>query len=476
MTKIPSLEVIASAVQSGAVTCGALTTMALKRIERLNPELNAFVYVDTDGALAAAAEIDARIARGEEVGPLAGLPFAVKDLDDAAGMPTAKGSRWFAGRGPVARDDIHVERLRAAGAVPIGKTATPEFGASGFCTSLVHGTTRNPWDHSRTPGGSSGGSAAAVSTGMVPFATASDGAGSIRTPAAFTGLPGLRPGYGRVPSFASNHLAQNAVNFALAPSVADTALLLDVCVGEDRRDRTSLPSPAISYRSAIKDLDVRGLRIAFSLNYGIGEVDHEVAGIVIQSYKELCAAAGLEPVEVDVTLPFLYDTSSKVDGVDRWIGLADGLWPERAGELNPMLQQRWELSSKMLVMDLGSVYTARRRIEHQVARLFDEFDVLVTPATGVAPFAAEGPYPDRINGVPGHPFVGLSQPIMPSLCNLPAISVPAGLTGDGLPVGMQIIASLHREDVCLRLAYLYEQAQPWLRHPANEDGFATLFA
>src|SRR5690242_12185095 len=211
-----------------------------------------------DSARAAAAEVDAKVAAGrlDELGPLAGVPFGVKDLEDCAGMPTTQGSRWFADDPVKTTDSIHVGRLRAAGAIPVGKTATPEFGEWGYTASPLLGVTRNPWDHARTPGGSSGGSAAAVAAGMVPFCTASDGGGSIRTPASFTGLVGLKCTYGRIPTFGSTHLAQNAVNGCLATTVADTARLLDVMAGPDPRDRTCLPAPNGSYVDALTTVEL----------------------------------------------------------------------------------------------------------------------------------------------------------------------------------------------------------------------------
>ena len=211
------------------------------------------------------------------LGPLAGVPFGVKDLEDCAGMPTTKGSRWFAGGPPKTTDSLHVGRLRAAGAIPIGKTATPELGAWAYTASPLLGVTRNPWDLSRTPGGSSGGSSAAVSVGMVPFGTASDGGGSIRTPAAFTGLVGLRPSYGRIPTLGDTHLAQNAVVGCVTTTVADTALLLDVMAGPDARDRTCLPAPPVRYLDSLEQLDLSGLRVGWSVDLGFAVVDPEVA-------------------------------------------------------------------------------------------------------------------------------------------------------------------------------------------------------
>lgn len=465
------LEDLATAVKGRDVAASELVRLCLERIEESADRLNAFVHVDRCGAEHAAAEIDRRIGAGEDPGPLAGIPFGVKDLEDAVGMPTAKGSRWFVGGPPASRDDLHVARLRAAGAIPIVKTATPQFGSSAFTTSPVHGTTRNPWDPTRTPGGSSGGSAAAVAAGVVPFCTASDGGGSIRSPAAFTSLPGLRPTYGRVPTLGSTHVAQNAVNFALAPTTADTALLLDLTAGHHPLDRTSLPPPPGRYRSAVDDLDVHGLAVAFSPSYGIGPVDAEVERLAADAFAALATAADLAVTELDTRLELLYDTYAKIEGVDRWIDLPAGLWPDRAGELGEPLASGWHSGARARLPQLGAVYTQRRRIEHTVAAWFEHIDVLVTPTVGVPAFAAEGPIPTTINGTGVHPFVGLAQPIMPSLCNLPAISVPVGLTRQGLPVGMQIIARRHREDVCLRLALLWEVAKAWPRLASLETGF-----
>src|ERR1039458_10048537 len=264
--EMPSVSDAAVLVRVGDLSAEELTRMCLENIEAENPALNAFVFVDEEHAITSAKEVDRAIREGRsnELGPLAGVPFGVKDLEDCAGMPTTLGSRWFADGPSKSSDSIHVGRLRRAGAIPVGKTATPEFGAWAYTASPLLGVTRNPWDLGRTPGGSSGGSSAAVSSGMVPFATASDGGGSIRTPAAFTGLVGLRACYGRVPTFGDTHLAQNAVVGSVTTTVADTALLLDVMAGPDGRDRTCLPSPVGSYVEALARPDLSRLGGAWS--------------------------------------------------------------------------------------------------------------------------------------------------------------------------------------------------------------------
>ena len=228
-TPLPSAIDTADLIRRGEVSAREIVTTCLERLGAHPPTLNAVVHVDAGAALAAADRVDAARLAGDDLPPLAGVPFGVKDLEDSVGMPTTRGSRWYADAAAATRDDIHVARFRAAGAIPIGKTATPEFGAWGYTASPLLDVTRNPWNPQCTPGGSSGGTAAAVSAGVVPFGTASDGGGSIRGPGSSCGLPGLKPTYGRVPTFGVTRHAQNAVNFALATTMADTALLLGWC-------------------------------------------------------------------------------------------------------------------------------------------------------------------------------------------------------------------------------------------------------
>src|SRR5437879_1590834 len=246
--EMPSAIEAAAAIKEGRYTASALVERCIDEINEHNEALNAFVYTDFDSARATAEAIDAEIAagRGETLGPLAGVPFGVKDLENCAGLPTSHGSLLYKGRPPVDHDSIHVSRLRAAGAVPVGKTAAPEFGAIAYTSTPAWGTTRNPWNLERTPGGSSGGSAAAVAAGLVPFCTASDGGGSTRIPAAFTGLVGFKASYGRIPH---EHAAasQTTCVGALTTTVADAAWHLDVAAGPDDRDRVSLPPPGVVF-------------------------------------------------------------------------------------------------------------------------------------------------------------------------------------------------------------------------------------
>lgn len=452
----------AELVRSGQASAREMVQAALERIEEHDAGLNAFCHLDPAGALAAADRVDAARAAGEPLGPLAGVPFGVKDLEDCAGMPTTKGSRWFAAAGPASRDDPHVERLRAAGAIPVGKTATPEFGAWGYTASPLLGVTRNPWNPQRTPGGSSGGTAAAVSAGMVPFGTASDGGGSIRGPGASCGLPGLKPTYGRVPTLGMTRAAQNAVVFALATTVHDTAQLLDVVVGPDPRDRTSIPAPGVGYLDVVEHLDVSGLRATWSSDLGFVVVDPEVESVTSAAAGRLIDAAGLERTGTDVRFEDYILTYVVAEGADMFVDAPPG-WESRLDELDPLVVSGWEYLSTMTLPAFARTERERRALELQVAELFEHTDVLLTPTNACAPFAAAGPMPEQIGGRACHGGHAALLTMLANLANLPSITLPAGTTADGLPLGLMVTAPRHREDLCLRLARIWEQAAPWPR-------------
>ena len=460
---MPSAAEAAELVRRGEVSARELVTACLDGIEREQARLNAFVHVDAEGALAAADRVDAARRAGDELGPLAGVPFGVKDLEDAAGMPTRRGSRWYADAGPAARDDVHVARFRAAGAIPVGKTATPEFGAWGYTASPLTGVTRNPWNPDRTPGGSSGGTAAAVSAGVLPFGTASDGGGSIRGPGSSCGLPGLKPTYGRVPTFGVTRHAQNAVNFALATTVADTALLLDLAAGPDHRDRTCLPPPGVRYTDVIEQLDVAGLRATWSADLGFVVVDPEVDRITARAAARLIDAAGLHRVDADTGFDDYIGVYVKIEGADKFVD-APSWWAERLDELDPLSAGGWPATAKVTLPAFARVERERRRLELRVAELFEHTDVLLTPTNACPPFAAAGPMPTEIGGRPCHGGHAALLTMLANVVNLPAITLPAGVSADGLPVGLMVTAPRHREDICLRLARLWEQAAPWPRH------------
>ena len=454
---------IASAVRSGQVKAVEVLEECLHAIDATNGTLNAFVVVDADAARQAAEAIDADVARGLDPGLLAGVPFGVKDLSDAAGLPTSHGSLLYKGRPPVAQDSVDVARMRGAGAVVVGKTAAPEFGSVCFTSTKAWGTTRNPWDTAMTPGGSSGGSAAAVAAGMVPIATASDGGGSTRIPAAFSGLFGMKASWGRIPHPDAG-ASQTSVFGVLSTTVADSARHLDVCCGPDDRDRTSLPRPTCgSYEALIETLPVAGLRIGWSPDLGFAVVEPEVAELSRAAAEDLCDACGVELTELDVRITDPVRAWGGVNVLDLYQDLEPGMWPDRADELEAMNRWTLEQFDKVVPAQMARIWQRRMRLEQEIAAVHAEVDVLLTPATAVPAFAADGPLPAIINGEKVHPAMAVPFTMVANLCWNPAASVPAGLTASGLPVGLQIQGRRHADEVVLRLARLFEQARPWPR-------------
>ena len=464
MTSASAIE-IAESVRRGERKAVEVLDEALEAIGRTNPQLNAFVHLDPDLARAAAAAVDAKVASGDDPGALAGVVIGVKDLEDCAGMPTSHGSLLFKGRPAVPTDSVHVARLRAAGAVPVGKTAAPEFGAVALTDTKAWGVTRNPWDPSKTPGGSSGGSASAVAAGMVTMATASDGGGSTRIPAAFCGLVGFKPSFGRIPH-PGNQPSATTMYGALVTTVADAARHLDVASGPHDRDRLSLPKADVRYEEAIESLDVSGLRALWSTDLGFAIVDPEVAEIAEAAGRELVAAARLQEAggRVELTDPTKMWWSNGV--LDLYMDVERGMWPERGEELMDYVRIPLSRNDQVRPDQIARIWQRRQRLDDELAELFSRVDVLLTPSTAVPAYAAEWPMPFEINGERVHPSMNVPFTMLANLGWHPAVSVPAGVTSAGLPVGLQIQCRRHADELPLRLARLFEQARPWPRTAA----------
>jgi aspartyl-tRNA(Asn)/glutamyl-tRNA(Gln) amidotransferase subunit A len=455
---------VAEAVRRGERKATEVLDDALAAVAAGNDALGAFVHVDETGARAAAEAVDAAVAAGRDPGRFAGVPIGVKDLEDCAGMPTTRGSLLYADRPPVAEDSVHVARLRAAGAVPIGKTAAPEFGTLNFTKTKVFGVARNPWNPAHTPGGSSGGSAAAVAAGLVPAATASDGGGSTRIPAAFCGLVGFKPSHGRIPHPGTPG-SETSVFGLLTTTVADAARHLDVTAGPDDRDRFSLPRPPIGYEDAIESLPVRGLRARWSPDLGFARCDPEVRSLAEAAARALADAAGLELDDEAVTLTDPVRAWLGAGAMDLWLDLEDGMWPGVADDLTRYSRSVLEQTETYPLPRFAKATERREQLVLDAARLFADVDVVLTPTTAVPAFAAEGPPPAEIDGAPAPPIGASATPftMLANLCWNPAISVPAGLTAAGLPVGLQVVAGRHHDEIPLRLARIWEQARPWPR-------------
>lgn len=452
----------AAEVREGKTSAAALVEAALERVAKHNKELNAFIIVDEALARREAARVDLVVKEGRDPGPLAGVPFGVKDADACAGLPLSHGSRVGQGRPPVERDSVHIGRLRGAGAVPIGVTAAPEFGALSWTRSKAWGVTRNPWNLERTPGGSSGGSAAAVAAGIVSFATAGDGGGSTRIPAGYTGLVGHKPSFGRIPREGAT-TSQTAVWGALVTTVRDAARHLDVAAGPDDCDRTSLPPAGLRYEETIETLDVRGLRCMWSPDLGFAAVEPEVRSLCEQAATRLIDAAELSRCEVPLALDDLFHAWSNSSAIDVWLHLERGDWPDRAADFGGNIRESLAATSKITLPWYTKVLRGRTALERQTSEIFAGTDVLLTPTTAVPAHVAEGPPPGEIDGKEVHPAMAVPFTMLANLCWNPAVSVPAGVTQGGLPVGLQIMTRRHADDVALRLARIAEQTFPWPR-------------
>ncbi|MBK5222891.1 MAG: amidase [Acidimicrobiia bacterium] len=460
---------LAESVRAGERSAEELLDRALAAIAEVEPALNAWAVIDEGLAREAARAVDAAVASGHDPGPLAGVPFGVKDLEDCAGLTTGHGSLLYRDHPPATSDSVHVARMRAAGAVPVGKTTAPEFGTLSLTRNKSTGVTRNPWNPERTPGGSSGGSAAAVAAGTLPLATASDGGGSIRIPASFSGLFGFKASHGRVPHPAP-HASQTAVLGVVTTTVRDAARHLDVAAGPDDTDRLSLPPPSTRYEDAIETFDVGGLRVAWSLDLGFAVVDPEVADITRAAAEVLISAADLERVERTPALtdPVRVWTSSGAP--DLWLDLEPDMWPSVADDVTLHVRRSFEQTESFTLPRYARVLERRQQLQRDMAAMYADVDVWLTPTTAVAAFAAEGPPPKEIAGVEVGPAMATPFTMLSNLTGGPACSVPAGFTSEGLPVGLQIMGRRHADEVVLRLARIFEQSQPWPRWAPSAGG------
>jgi aspartyl-tRNA(Asn)/glutamyl-tRNA(Gln) amidotransferase subunit A len=458
MPYTPARELV-RLIKSGELTPREVMEETLARIEALNPALNAFVSLHPEGALKEAEKLTEHIASGRECGPLAGIPVGVKDLEDAKGFVTSFGSVPFKENVAVA-DSTQVARLKAAGAIVIGKTNTPEFGFTGFTKNRVFGVTRNPWDRDRTPGGSSGGSAAAVAAGMVPITTGSDAGGSIRIPASYCGCFGLKPSFGRIPL---GPLSQLLMFDMWSPGpltwdVRDAARYLDCVSGYHPCDPKSLPAPALSYEKCL-ERTVSGLRMGFSPSLGYARVAKDVLERVQEAVK------GFEEMGHTVELwegrlPDSSATWANLMNCDLLGQLRHTLRAYR-DDIGKTLVRSLENAGSLTMADQIDAQRVRSKLHRKLWRFFEDYDLLLTPTMPTEAFGAKGPPPSQIDGKP-IPLLGAVAFTYPfNLTGHPAASVPAGFTENGLPVGLQIIGPHLRDDLVLQTAHACEEARPW---------------
>jgi aspartyl-tRNA(Asn)/glutamyl-tRNA(Gln) amidotransferase subunit A len=454
----PAIE-LRNLIRSKDLSPVELIEATLTRIKAVNPHLNAFVALRADEALEEAKALAEDIAAGKDRGPLAGIPIGVKDMEDTRGMVTSFGSIPFKDN-MVQNDSVQVARLKAAGAIVVGKTNTPEFGFTGFTKNRLHGVTGNPWNPECTPGGSSGGAAAAVAGCMVPLATGSDAGGSIRIPASYCGCFGFKPSYGRIPlgPLPALHMSHTWHLGPLSRTVTDAALYLDCVAGYHPADPDSLPRPYLSYVDCLGKLP-GGLKIGFSPDLGYARVQKDVASVVDQALK---AFEDLGHT-VDIwhgKIPRVDDAWSKLMTYELYAMVHRQLDDIRA-EMGRTLVNSLDQAKKLEVHDFIAIQNARAELNDTLAGFFTEFDLLLTPTMPTEAFAAKGPPPEEIDGQPITLLDAVAFTYPFNLSGHPAATVRAGLTVNGLPAGLQIIGPRHRDERVLQAAYAYEQIRPW---------------
>lgn len=451
---------LAARIRSRDLSPVELMESCLSRIEKTNRVLNAFIAMKPEQALAEARALADRIARGEDPGPLAGIPIGVKELEDVEGFPSTHASVPFKDCYP-ARDSIQVERLRRAGGIILGKTNSPEFGSTAFTRNLLFGVTRNPWSPDRTPGGSSGGSSAAVASGMVPLATGSDGGGSIRIPACYTGLFGMKCTFGRIPRgpFEMLEWGDTVVFGPLTRTVRDAALYLDAVVGAHPADPDSLPHPGMSYIAVLERLPPR-LRIAWSPTLGYARSQPDVMREVMTAVN-VFEKLGHSVEEIDDVFPQAALAWAMIAGAEVYAEIADHIEAHRS-EFGRGFLAGTELMRNVTPDRYGQAQRVRAELVNILWRLFDRYDLLLTPTLPTEAFDANGKMPAEIDGRPVESpieFVAFTYPF--NLTGHPAASVRAGFTDAGLPAGLQIVGPRHRDDLVLQASYAYECERPW---------------
>ena len=448
---------LARMIQTREVSATEVMTAHLSQIKRINPIVNAIcTLIDEEAALAAAKKADDDLAKGKRPGPLHGLPHAVKDLVPTAGIRTTFGSRIYKDFVPDT-DGLIVERLKAAGAIIIGKTNTPEFGAGSQTFNEVFGATRNPYDLTKTCGGSSGGAAVALACGMVPLADGSDLGGSLRNPASFCNVVGFRPAEGRIPVYppVKGSIAP-AVEGPMARSVADVAFLLSVLAGPDPRAILSIDEPGSIFSRPL-ERDFRGTRIAWSRNLGrypVEPVVNEVCDRARPIFEALgCEIADGEPDFRDadeIFQVFRAWTYAQTRGEDL---------KRHRGLIKDTVIWNIEQGMKLNILDVARASDKQLDLKARVRAFMERNEFLVLPVSQVAPFSVEVDWIREINDTRMETYIDwMATCYAITVTGLPAISVPCGFTSDGLPVGLQIVGRDEREFDVLQLAFAFEQA------------------
>ena len=451
---------LAQNIRNKKVSSLEATENFFQRIDQLDSQLHSYLTLCRDQALADARAADAAVQEGTKLGPLHGVPISIKDLETTKGVVTTMGSAIFKDRVPD-MDSIVVERIKAAGAVILGKTNTPEFGQSGTTENKLGEPCRNPWNTDRTPGGSSGGAAAALAAGLCTLSMGTDGGGSVRIPASFTGLFGIKPTQGRVPRFggygrpSANHFSQSG---PITRTVADSALLLQVIAGPDTRDITSIRETAPDF-SANLSSGVSGMRLAWSSDLGYAAVDPEVVDITKQAaMKFIGLGANIDDAKLKLEDPF--ETFWNIFSTAAYTSYGHLLEEHRNG-LSDIGLMSIEHGQQTTGADMSRAIYEVDRLGRRMEEFFDNFDLLLTPTMAVPAFPIDQ-RPSVIGGKTVDPFWGFLPFTYPiNISGQTAASIPCGYSSDGMPIGLHIIGPKESEAKVLQACAAFEAANPW---------------
>jgi aspartyl-tRNA(Asn)/glutamyl-tRNA(Gln) amidotransferase subunit A len=454
---LPATE-MARAIRTRQLSPVELVDTLFSRIHQLNPAINAYCTLTEEAARHAARAAEAAVLHGDDLGLLHGVPVSIKDLLFTQGVRTMRGSRISEHFVPD-QDAPAVAKLKASGAILLGKTTTPEFGWKGATDSPVTGISRNPWKLARSCGGSSGGAAAAVAAGMGPLAVGTDGAGSIRIPASFCGIVGLKPSRGRVAIYPPSAVGFLSHAGPMTRTVRDAALMLQVIAGPDERDLGSLPMDATDYLLECEQA-LRGLRVAWSVDLGYAPVEPEIGRICARAAQVFAADLGCVVEEVAPGFP---DPVQSLQVL--WAsGLATALGsylPQWASQIDPGLVEVIRSAERLSATDYVAAVMERDALWERMQQFFTRYDLLLTPTMPTTAFAAGVPPPTVVAGRPTNGF-GYTPFTFPfNLSGQPAITVPCGIAADGLPVGLQIVGRRYADATVLQAAAAFEAARPW---------------
>lgn len=437
------------------------THAILDRIERINPKINAYCLVDRDAALKAAKASERRWRAGRPLGRLDGVPLGIKDLMLTRGWPTLRGSKAIDPDQPWDEDAPVIVKLRAAGAVFLGKTTTPEFGWKGLTDSALCGVTRNPWNLDKTAGGSSGGASAALAAGLGPLMTGSDGGGSIRIPGGFCGVYGIKPTFGRVPSYPASPFGTVSHIGPMTRTVADSALMLTVMAGPEWRDWYALPADGADYTKGL-DKGVKGLRIGFSPDLGYARVDPEIAAAVAAGAK-LFQKLGARVEQVDPGAgTSLFKDSHEYFSVHWYAGAANLLQrftPQQRATMDPGLVEIAETGARYTLLEYMAAVKRREDLGTAMNRFHERYDLLLTPSLPIPAFTAGQETPTGSGMKRWTEWTPFTYPF--NLTRQPAATVPCGLTKAGLPIGLQLVGPLYGEAAVLRASRAFERERPF---------------